>query len=135
MTEFEMAYLFNDMQIALGATIQYNFAITTAFLAAAYLAAHRLTRSMVIIVVTIYAMTVVGNILMMVRIMQSLAGLAKEIQAFAQAGKGLAWHAVTNVPVWAFDSSRYTAILLFVGASAASIYFFFHCRRVNRIGA
>ena len=44
MTEFEMAYLQNDMLLALGAASSLYFATLTAFLVASYLVAQRLTR-------------------------------------------------------------------------------------------
>ena len=133
MTEFEMASLQNDMLIALGAATQFYFALTTAFVVASYLAAHRLTPPMAIIVVSIFAFASAGNMLMMYRIMESLAGLAHEMRAFAQAGKGLAWHSWVSSSDWAFDNARYVGTALFLTASGASLYFFFHSRRVNRV--
>lgn len=133
MTEFEMAYLQNDMLLALAAASQYFFAMVTAFVVAAYLVAHRLTRTMVIIIVSMFTIASAGSIVMIFRIMQSLGGLANEMRAFAQAGKGLAWHSVMNMPPWGFESARYVGTALFIAAAAASIYFFFHSRRVNRI--
>ena len=133
MTEFEMAYLQNDILLALGSAGSYFFAILTAFLVASYLVAHRLTRPMAAVVVTIFIVASWGSIVTMYRITDSLAGLAREMKAFAEAGKGLTWHGITRTPDWALENARHLGTTLFIVATIAAVYFFFHSRRVNRI--
>jgi hypothetical protein len=132
MSEFEMAYLQNDIMIALGSAVSYYFTMLTAFLVASYTVAHRLTRSMVAVVVSIFVLAATGSIVMIFRITQSLSGLAGEMRAFAAAGKGLKWHFVTQAPEWSLTMSRYVGTALFIAAAAGAVYFFFHSRRANR---
>jgi hypothetical protein len=132
MTEFEMAYLQNDMLIGLGSGASYFFAMLTAFVVASYLVAHRLTKEMAAIVVGIFIVASCGSIVTMYRVMDSLAGLGREMKAFAGAGKGLAWHGITRTPEWGLESARYLGSALFIVATIAAVYFFFHSRRVNR---
>jgi cell division protein FtsB len=132
MTEFEMAYLVNEMRNGVVSSLSLYFGVLTAFLVASYVAAHRLTRTMTTIVVGLFTLF---SLLMFASInsqQQALAALAKEVRAFAAAGKGLAWHPGTKVPDWAIDMSIYLGDVLVVAAIVASIYFFFHCRHVNR---
>jgi len=128
MTEFEMAYLFNDMLLALGATASLFFATLTAFLVASYLVASKLTRMMAVIAVGLFLLSELGSISMMYRIMQSMAGLGREMRAFAQAGKGLAWHRLATASDWTIDLPRYAGTGLYIIATAAAVYFFFLCR-------
>ena len=132
MTEFEMAYLTNDMLLALGSTASFYFATLTAFLVASYLVAHRLTKTMTVIAVALFLLSSAGSIVVMNRIMTNLSGLAGEIRAFAQAGKGLAWHVSATTPEWAINIPRQVGVVLYILATAAAVYFFFHCRRQNR---
>ncbi len=131
MTEFEMAYLQNDMLVALANGTQFFFTLLSAFLAASYVGAHRLTRPMVVVVIGLFVLTAFSSILAQFRQMESLAGLAEQIRAFAAAGKGLQWSAVTKIPAWWVESLRYIAAAVFLIAVIASVFFFFHCRRVN----
>jgi cellobiose-specific phosphotransferase system component IIC len=132
MTEFEMAYLYNDMLLGLGSAASYFFAMLTAFLVASYLAAHRLTRAMAVIVVSIFVAACWGSIIIMYRQMESLGGLAGEMRNFANAARGLQWHAVAQIQEFSLYLSRYIGTGLFVATTAASVYFFFHSRRTNR---
>jgi hypothetical protein len=132
MTEFEMAYLFNDMFINLVTQVQFYFAVLTAFLAASYVAAHRLTRSMTVVVVGLFAVVSVGSILNIYRQVQAMAGLAETMRAAAASGKGLAWHPVASQYDWQLRVPRGGGVAFVLLAGAAAVYFFFHCRHVNR---
>ena len=131
MSEFEMAYLQNDMMLALGSATQFFFGMLSAFLVASYIAAHKLTRPMMIVVVCLFVAAALSSIGAIYRQMESLAGLVAQVKAFAVAGNGLQWHMATQVPQWWIESIRYVAVLLFLAAMVGSVYFFFHCRRVN----
>jgi len=132
MTEFEMAYLMNDMWIQLIMLTQVFFAVLTAFIVASYLVAHRLTRPMAVVVVGLFLLASLGSILNISRQAQSIVGLAFEMKALALSGRGLAWHAVVNTPEWTRGIAGVPAAVMFLIATAAAVYFFFHCRRVNR---
>jgi hypothetical protein len=132
MTEFEMAYLFNDMRIELDAQAQLFFTVSTAFLVASYIAAHRLTRSMTAIVIGLYVLASAGTIVNMYRQAWAIAGLADEIRKLAVAGKGLAWHPAASMAEPALTFTGLPRAIIFSLATTAAVYFFFHCRRVNR---
>jgi hypothetical protein len=130
MTEFEMAYMFNDMFINLVTQVQFFFTVLTAFLVASYAAAHRLTRSMTVVAVGLFAVVSAGSILNIYRQSQAMSGLAETMKAAAASGKGLAWHPVADLYDWQLRGVG--GIAFFLLAVAAAVYFFFHCRHVNR---
>jgi heme/copper-type cytochrome/quinol oxidase subunit 2 len=133
MTEFEMAYLVTDMQIAVSTTSATLFTITSAFLLAGYYVAHRLTPLMIGVLIVIYAWSFFGTAFMLNREFISLFGLAGEINTYAGAGKGLHWHAAANpAPAWLLNTGIMLGAALNVVIFVATLIFFFHCRRVNR---
>lgn len=133
MTEFEMAYLVTDMQIAVSTTSATLFTITSAFLLAGYYVAHRLTPLMIGVVIVIYAWFFFGTTFMLNRELISLFGLAAEIHTHAEAGKGLHWHAAANpAPAWVLSIGIVVGFALNAVIFIATLVFFFHCRRVNR---
>lgn len=133
MTEFEMAYLVTDMQIAVSTTFATLFTITSAFLLAGYYAAHRLTPLMIGVLIVIYAWSFFGTTFMINRELISLFGLAGEINTYASTGNGLQWHAAANpAPAWLLSVGVVLAFCLNVIIFIATLVFFFHCRRVNR---
>jgi hypothetical protein len=130
MTEFEMAYLFNDMWIQINMLAQFYFTMLTAFLVASYVAAHRLTIPMAIVVIGAFVFTSIGTIRNIYLQVQTMLGLATQMKALAQSGKGLAWHSVANMPPPLSGGIIGPVMLTLI--TAAAVYFFFHCRRVNR---
>jgi small basic protein len=134
MSEFEMAYLLNDIQLAITANSSMLFTIVSAFLVASYVVAHRLSPLMIGILLGIYAYAFLGTALAIERQMASMFGLGYQIATQAAAGNQLHWHAFANP--WAPPSERSVlpmATLLFsCTVFVGSIVFFFHCRRVNR---
>lgn len=133
MTEFEMAYLAADMQIALSTTSATLFTLTSAFLITSYYAAHRLTRTMIGILIPIYAWFFFGTTFILNRELVSLFGVAGEIHAYAEAGKGLQWHAAANpAPAWVLDIGLVVSGLINLMVFAGTLTFFFHSRHVNR---
>ena len=133
MTEFEMAYLVTDMQIAVSTTSATLFTITSAFLVAGYYVAHRLTPLMIGVLIVIYAWSFFGTTFVLNRELISLFGLAGEIHSYAGTGKGLHWHAAANpAPAWLLSAGVVAAFALNVIVFVATLVFFFHCRRVNR---
>ena len=133
MTEFEMAYLVTDMQIAISTTSATLFTITSAFLLTGYYVAHRLTPLMIGVLIVIYAWFFFGTTFILNRELISLFGVAGEITAYAGAGKGLKWHAAANpAPAWVMSSGVVAGFALNVIVFIATLVFFFHSRRVNR---
>jgi hypothetical protein len=133
MTEYEMASLFTEMRLALDGQVQVFFTMLVAFLVASYLVAHKLTRSMAAVVVGLFLVTALGGSAGIYRQAQAMGGLAREMKAAASSGKGLAWHPVAEIQEWALQIGSVGGLFIFLVATAAAVYFFFHCRRVNRI--
>lgn len=132
MTEFEMAYLLTDMQAALATQGALFFTLVSGFLVTSFVAAHRLTRLMVVVAITLYTAFYLQMIFTFSRMGISMAGLVQQMHQFAADGKGLAWHAASNaVPEWALQMAPYPAYLSGTLVYAATIIFFFHCRHVN----
>lgn len=133
MTEFEMAYLVTDMQIAISTTMATQFTITSAFVLTGYYVAHRLTPLMIGVLVVIYAWFFFGTTFILNRELISLFGVAGEITAYAAAGKGLKWHAAANpAPAWVMSTGVVFGFALNAIIFIATLVFFFHSRRVNR---
>lgn len=133
MTEFEMAYLLTDMQSALANYTATFFTGVSGFLVSGYVAAHRLNRTMLAVVLSLYTVWFVPVVFMMSRMGISFSGLLHEMHQFAAAGKGLQWHAAATAiaPDWLFDLGPYPMYLFGVAVYCGTMYFFLHCRRVN----
>jgi hypothetical protein len=135
MTEYEMASLVTDMQAALAAGSIELATIVSGFLVAGYVAAHRLSRLMIAIVLGVYTFWFFGAAFILSRQFISLSGLVTEIHNFATAAKGLQWHAAAGeIPSeWMMNSlGPVVSYFIFPIMFAGSVVFFFHCRRVNR---
>jgi hypothetical protein len=134
MTEFEMAYLMTDMQAGLMASTTTLFTITSAFLVAGYLVSHRLSRLMVGVAIAVFSWAFFTTAFITSRQIFNLLGLVVEINKFANAGKGLAWHAAAQPIVdWAMQGGTWFFIVFCTLAFIGSIAFFFHSRRVNQM--
>jgi hypothetical protein len=135
MSEYELASLLQGQIKLIGETNLNFFTFVTAYVAASYLVAHRLTVPMAAIVTALFVMY---QVLVMTAINQYYEGarsMADQIQDFARAGRGLAWHpaaAATPAYVYGVFAVNLGAQAL---ALAGAIYFFFHCRRSNRPAA
>lgn len=133
MTEFEMAYLANDMQSAIMTSMTTLTTITSALLVTGYVAGHRITLAMALAAVAVFSWAFISTAFIASRQIVSLLGLVKEINDYAAAGKGLMWHAAAGPIIgWAFNGAPHYfaafAIVVFVG----SVSFFFYSRRANR---
>lgn len=138
MTEFEMAYLANDTQLAITANASMLFTMLAGFLVASYNAAHRLSPLMIAVLIGIYAYAFLGTSFALERQMVNSLNLAGQIAARAASGNELQWHAAATfggTPTAAGLRSvtpminMAICVLIFI----ATIVFFFHCRRVNRV--
>jgi hypothetical protein len=132
MTEYEMASLHAELTSLLGITFTGFFTVLSAFLVASYLVAHKLTRTMAVIALGMFVFFCVGATMINYRTMLSLGGLTLEMLKIAQAGSGLTWHSAADISEWAPGILRGLGVALYSIATIVGIYFFFHCRRVNR---
>ena len=131
MTEFEMAYLFNDIQIGILAQLSLLVSVLSGYLVMSFVVAHRLSRTMMVLTVGIYSwfswvFLIIGH-----REMAIYAGMMDQMRTFKSTGKGLNWHVVADYPPsFTAGIPVYWAVFqAFV--SIAALAFFFHCRRVN----
>lgn len=90
MTEFEMAYLLTDMQSAIGNQSAVFFTGVSGFLVGGYVAAHRLNRALIAIVISVYTLWFLQMMFLLSRMSISLAGLVTQIHEFAEAWQGAA---------------------------------------------
>ena len=135
MTEFEMAYLLTDMQSAAANELAILFSLLFAFLGASYVAAHRLTRTMLGFGIASYSFLYLTISGLLSRLTISATGLILQMHAFSAAGKGLQWHASasqTAPAVWVAPVTPYVMPAFLALIYVGSLMFLVHCRRVNR---
>lgn len=138
MSEFELASLHSQMYVQAQAALSTLLTVMSGFLIVSYLAAHRLDRTMIGIGLTLYVGFSTFLVLGASRTMATYAGLSQQIVTFAQNGRGLAWHGATTAPIWLLELLPLFVVVAGSIGVAASVYFFFHCRRMNlkdQIGA
>ena len=133
MTEFEMATLFNDMQLAIVAQLSLYASIMSGFLIMSFLAAHRLSRTMVAVAISLFAWLWYVLLMLSYREMAAFTGLMVEMRKFKDAGQGLRWHAAAYTPVFLLDLIPASWIVFQFIFFAAAVGFFFHCRRENTV--
>ena len=133
MTEFEMATVFNDMQLALVAQLSLYASIMSGFLIMSFLAAHRLSRAMVVIAISLFAWLWYVLLMLSYREMAAFTGLMGEMRKFNDAGKGLKWHAAAYTPEFLLNIIPASWIAFQLIFFAAAVGFFFHCRRENAV--
>jgi len=134
MTEYEMATLYSDTNVASTTLWALFLSLESGFLLVAYNAAHRLTRTMAVIVVGGWSLIALGIVVRLLEWAWIADAVRSQMKAFALSGKGLAWHPVVETPtgVWG-GPYRLVPLGVVLGLVVlSSIYFFFHCRRVNR---
>jgi len=131
MTEIGMASLFNDMQTAIIAQLSLYVSIMSGFLIVSFLVAPRLTRPMVVVVISLFTWLWYVLLMLSYREMASFFGLMGEMRKFREAGKGLAWHSAAYTPAILLDIVPAAWIAFQVIFYAAAVAFFFHCRSRN----
>lgn len=131
MTEYEMASLFTQMGDNLGTQLTNFLTVTSLYLGAGYLVAHRMSRSSAIVFTGMFLVVNLGLIVLIVNSTRSWMGLAREMQAALGKGGGLAWHQVANMPAWVQVSMPVNSALLLTAVVAGAVYFFFSSRQTN----
>jgi hypothetical protein len=133
MTEFEMATLFNDMQTAIVAQLSLYASIMSGFLIMSFLAAHRLSRAMVMISISLFSWLWYVLLMLSYRELASFTGLMIEMRKFKDAAKGLQWHAAAYTPSILLNIIPSSWIVFQFVFFLAAVGFFFHCRHENRV--
>ena len=130
MTEYEMVNMNNELVNTGIMMLTAYFSSVTGFLVAAYVVAHRLTKSMVAMIVGLFLWSCFTLTMTMYRLIVDFIGMRNQIYEYAQSGRGLTWHSASfnRIP----DYSVYIVPATWTIVAIAAIYFFFHCRRVNR---
>jgi hypothetical protein len=133
MSEFEMAYLLTEMQMAASTGFGVMLTVVSGFLVAGYVISHRLNAAMIAIILFLYTWYTFVSINILARIQMSIFGLLEKMKAEAAGGKGLEWHAVNTLPTSTYIT-EYGVILAFAMGAAmylGSILFFFIARHMN----
>lgn len=130
MTEFETAYMFNEIVNSMS-TMSMNFAaLLFAFLVASVAGANRLSRGMAVLALSAYVVVVTVTIFIFSRLVLSFGGLSLQIRDMAnEPGSSLAWHELRHASDVTLTLVPYLTILIYVGAFVGSLYFFRECRR------
>ena len=132
MTEYEMASLWVDTFGLVQMTTSLFFTALSAFMVASFVAAHRLTPTMTAIAIGLFLLFSAVVLFALSRQLLAFQGLVLEMQRVADASNGLAWHAVARTPAPILSVALTVAISVYALATVAAVYFFFHCRTVNR---
>lgn len=128
MTEMGMASLFNDMQTAIIAQLSLYVSVMSGFLIVSFLVAPRLTRPMVVVVISLFTWLWYVLLMLSYREMASYIGLMGEMRKFREAGKGLAWQSAAYTPAILLDVVPAAWVAFQIIFYAAAVAFFFHCR-------
>jgi len=134
MTEFEMAELFNDMQLAIIAHLSLYVSVMSGFLVMSFLVAHRLSRPMLVLAISLFSWLWYVLLMLSYREMASFVGLMREMKKFKDAGKGLDWHYATQTPSFLLGVIPASWLAFQFVFFAAAVGFFFHCRHMNLKG-
>ena len=132
MTEYEMASLWVDTFGLVQITTSLFFTALSAFMVASFVAAHRLTATMTAVAMGLFVLFNAVVLFALSRQLLAFQGLVLEMQRVADASNGLAWHVVARTPAPVLSLALTATIWVYVLATVAAIYFFFHCRAVNR---
>ena len=130
MTEYEMISAAQEY-LANGLTAVLNtFTVLGAYLAAGYLAAHRISLVMAWFVTVLFVAYSAIGVFLLYGIGAGLQALLNQMHAEAVAGKALLWHPIAHATPNVFVSG-YVILFVMTAATIGSVYFFFECRSRN----
>jgi hypothetical protein len=134
MTEFEMAYLLNDMQINLVTQFGVVLTVISGFLIAGFTISHRLNALMITISLLMYSWYMWVSVNGLARGQLNVIQLGRKMQTFAADGKGLEWHVAYTYPLPTFAMDNIWTVSITFGASmyAGSVALFFLFRHMNQ---
>jgi pheromone shutdown protein TraB len=133
MTEYEMISTFQATTALALAILASFMTLISAYLAAGYLASHRISLSMAMFVSVLFVVFAAGLISGMTNARNFNVALLGEMRSYADAGKGLTWTPGYKSPrTLVGPIMDYTIIIILVLSVVGSVYFFFQCRRMNR---
>jgi hypothetical protein len=132
MSEFEMASMHATIYSAIQASLTVFITVLSGFLVMSYLVAHRLTRTMAVLGATTYGGFLIFNVLGTSGMLLTYAKLSEQMQAYANTGKGLAWHGAADMPIAVIYAMQPLFLIAGLLVVLGSLVFFAHCRRANR---
>lgn len=133
MTEYEMASLANELLSTATTLTTTYFTVASGFIVGAYIAAHRLSRTMVAVVVGLFLLWSLSSVGQIWTAMRNYYGLLAQIRDASATNGNFGWYATEVMPRWFIDARPLTFSITLTVVALVAVYFFFHCRRVNRI--
>ena len=130
MSEYELIYLLEEIRTNMSGMIMMVFTFVSSYLIVAFLVAHRLTRTMTVLLNILFVVMMLLTAGTQIRIGNNLVYVTDKMKEMAATGGGLAGHPVTasnglsNAVGPVFSG---ITVLILLG----SLYFFFHARRTN----
>lgn len=139
MTEFEMAYLAQEMLISRTAAISLIISIMSAFMVVGYTASHRLTVTLNVLIVGLYTLLIFPRISAMIVSSAAVIGLTKAMVERSAKGTEFQWNPNMGSKTDSFISPdsffasyymEFTAIVWW-SIFLATIAFYFMARQMN----
>lgn len=131
MTDYELAYLIGETAMNVQTMFMNVFSIVSAYLLVAYLLAARLTKTMLIIINTMFVLVMLSMTFTLIRHVAILVDLIEQVHLSAESGGGLAWHASSRTPLWLAQLMPAGMTFFLCVMTAGSLYFFFHTHKAH----
>jgi hypothetical protein len=133
MTEFEMAYLAQEMAISRTAQVSLIISIMSAFMVVGYTAAHRLTITLNVLIVVLYSLLLFPRISLIITTSAGIVGLLKVMAERATKGTEFQWNPVIVYSSDSFLADNYLELNAIIWCSLflATIAFYFLARQLN----
>ena len=130
MSDFELSYLFSETVGLMQAMYTNFFSFIFAGLVASTLAADRMSRSMVILAISVFSLIELIFMQQIYRASITFSQLAERLKEAAQEpGNDITWHGVTQAPGWLISIAPVATVVIIGLCYFGVIYFFFLCRR------
>ncbi len=128
MTDFELAYVFNE-HVETQVTMLFGyFSITSAFLVASYLTAHSLSRFLAWVVIALYSVASLALIIISHRYVQMLVGIRNQMS------ESMLWHPAAYEAPFLLPLTFYLINISLLAIFIASLWFFRIARLSNGVG-
>ncbi len=127
MTDYEVLSLFNEMAANTQGAFMNFVTILSAFLIAGFLAAHKLSKTMTIIVIALFTVAALQEGAVMIFHWIGQAGLMVDMRS----REALSWHGATRGGRWLGPIFTTTFVFIVVGGYIGALVFFFHQQRTG----
>ena len=126
MSDFELIYLFHQMIALSGDTFIVCVSVIAGFLFIGLFFGQVLTRSMTVILVTLYSFVIFATIFQVSRMYLSFQAFAFRIRQQPAEGADLAWYPVNSTPEFMLNALPFFGPSMALVAYIASLIFFFN---------